>query len=172
MIDMAVSNEEKNLKRQKKREKQEAIERTTNRYMINLMWGIVGILVLRLVEKGYNSLATILQMPTIMKIVAGVFAVIAVALFVLGKVKVIKNTKRCYDYAVFTAVIAVVSLWIGFYAKIRLFVINFLPYFKPFDSRFWYSWLPMAAIIVYLVVALIWTIVKLAKIEKDKKFKA
>ncbi len=164
---MAVAKSNQEIKREKRREKRAVLERLTNWYMINLSWGIVGIVALRFVENGYSSADTILQMPTIMKVIAGVFAVLAVALFICGKTKVLKNTSRCYNYGIFTAVIALVSLEIGFYNKILLLLRNMKIMIA--DSRWLVSWGFIAGIIVYLVLALIWTGIRIAMIEKGKK---
>ncbi len=166
---MAVAKSNQELKREKQREKRQSLDRLTNRFMINLAWGIVGIVALRFVENGYGSASTILQMPTTMKVFAGIFAVLAVGLFVCGRFNVLKNTCRCYNYAIFSAVIALISLWIGFYAQIRLFFVNIIPALGGLDSRWWISWGPIAAVIIYLVVMLIWTGVRVAVIEKGKK---
>jgi len=93
-----------NIKREKRIEKKAKIDKATNRFMINLSWGIVAILGLRFVENGFlGSMAV--SMPTIMKVLAAVFAVIAIGLAICGKMNVFKNTSRTFDYAVFRAMI-------------------------------------------------------------------
>ena len=167
-LEMAVAKSNDELKRERKREKTRALERTTNRFMINLAWGIVGIVLLRIVERGYSSADTILQMPVIMKVLAVIFALGAIALFVCGKKGFIKNTTRCYDYAVFTLVAALASLWIGFYEKMIVVARNVFN-ITASDSRWFISWGLIAAVVVYLVAMLVWTIIRVAMIEKGKK---
>lgn len=164
---MAVAKSNQEMKREKRREKKAALERLTNWYMINLSWGIVGIVALRFVENGFSSADTILIMPTVMKVIAAIFAIVAVALFVCGKTKVLKNTSRCFNYGIFTAVIALVSLEIGFYNKVLIVLRNMN--IAPADSRWLVSWGFIAAIVAYLVLALIWTGVRIAMVEKGKK---
>lgn len=166
---MAIAKSNQEVKREKRRERQVSIDKLTNWYMINLSWGIVGIVALRIIESGYGSADTILQMPIIMKVFAAVFAVCAIALFACGKTGVIKNTSRAYNYAIFTCVAALLSLWIGFFAQIRLLVCKVIPFLYGIDSRWWISWGPIIGIIVYLVLALIWTGIKTAALEKGRK---
>ena len=165
---MAVAKSNDELKREKKREKRQLLDRLTNRFMINLSWGVAGIVALRVIERGYSSSDTILQMPVIMKVFAGIFAVLAIALAVCGKMKVIKNTTRCYDYAIFTGVVALTALWIGFYDKIIFFVRNVLN-ITVNDSRWFISWGLIVGIVIYLVLMLVWTVIRVTMIEKGKK---
>ena len=64
---MAVAKSNQEIKKKKRREKSERIERITNMYMINLSWGILAIVLLRAIESGYGSADMILAMPTVMK---------------------------------------------------------------------------------------------------------
>lgn len=165
---MAIAKSNQELKREKRRERQISADKATNRYMINLSWGIVGIVVLRIIEAGFGSADTILQMPTIMKVFAVIFVLLAVALFACGKTGVLKNTQRSYNYALFSLVAAFLSAWIGYYAKIRLVIGKLIPFLYNIDSRWWFSWGPIIGIVVYLVLGLIWTAVRISQIEKGK----
>ena len=110
---------------------------------------------------------------TVLKVFAGIFAVLAVALFVCGIKKVLNNKSRWYHYTIFSAVLAVVSLWMsGYWVKIRSLVVSIVPGIAPIHSGWWCSWGPILGIIVYLAVALIWTAIRVAMIEKGKKYKA
>ena len=162
---MAIAKSNQEVKRERQREKRVSVDKLTNKYMINLAWGIFGIVMLRFVESGYSSADTILQMPIILK----VFVALAVALFVCAKVGVIKNVTRANNYGIFSIVAAVVSLWIAFYAQIRMAFGKVAPFLLTLDSRWWISWGLIILVVAYLVIALIITIVKIAAIEKGRK---
>ncbi|MBQ9757706.1 MAG: hypothetical protein IJW15_04765 [Clostridia bacterium] len=153
-----------NLKRQKKLEKRAKIDKATNRFMINLSWGLLAILCLRFVENGFLGSAAA-SMPTVMKSFAAVFAVVAVALAVCGKYRVFKNTARAFDYSIFALVACLVSLFIGFYAPIRLFLGGFFEGLLSVDSRWWISRGPITLIVIYLVLDFLWIGFKIAKVE-------
>ncbi len=165
-----VAKKGQDIKREKKRLKREKIDKTTNQYMITLAWGVLVIILLRLVESGYTSASTVLTMPTTMKVFAGVFAALAAALFVCGAKNLLNKKSLFLGYGTFSAVLAVGSLWIGFYSKIRLVLGEISPAILNIDSRWWVSRGPIVIVIAYLVVMLIWTTVKVAMIEKGKQF--
>ena len=162
---MVVSNQ--TIKREKKREKKATIDRLTNWYMINLAWGILGIVFLRIIESGYNSTDMLLKMPVIMKVLIGVFAIIAVGLFVCGKF-VAKGKSRLYNYSIFSGVLALISAWIGFFPQIRALSLSLVPSLYALDSRWWISWGIIVLIVSYLVIALILTSIKIKFIECGK----
>lgn len=153
-----------NIKRQKRMEKRAKIDKATNRFMINLSWGLLGILCLRFVENGFLGSAAA-SMPTVMKVLAGVFAAVAIALAVCGKYRVFKNTSRTFDYSIFAAVVCLVSLFIGFYAPIRLFLGSMFKGLLSVDSRWWISRGPITLIVVYLIVDFLWIAFKIARVE-------
>lgn len=157
-------------KRERNREKRAKIDLTTNQYMITLAWGIFVIILLRFVETGYSSADTVLAMPTLMKSFAGIFAVVSVGLCVCGKLNLANKKRTFWGYAAFALVLALGSLWIGFFSNIRNFFIKLNPALVSVDSRWWISRGPIVAVAVYLVITLIWTTVKIAMIEKGKKF--
>ncbi len=156
------------LKRERKRIKRERIDKATNGYMINLAWGILVIILLRFVESGYSSSNTILQMPAIMKTFAGIFAALAVGLFVCSSKNLLGRRSTFSGYAFFSLVLALGSLWIGFYASIRNVVGAILPSVLNLRSDWWYSKGPIVLVVAYLVVTLIWTAVRVSLIEKGK----
>ncbi len=164
-----VSKKTQEIKREKKRLKREKIEKTTNQYMINLAWGILVIILLRFVETGYTSMDTVLQMPVTMKVFAGIFAAASIGLFICGAKNVLNKKEVFVGYGIFTAVLALGSLWIGFYSNIRNFLGAVSPGILNIDSRWWVSRGPIVLVVVYLVVTLIWTTIKVALIEKGKK---
>ena len=79
---VAKANQE--IKRERNRAKRAQIDKATNGYMINLAWGVLVIILLRFVETGYSG-NMVLSMPVILRVMAGIFAVAAVGLFVCGK---------------------------------------------------------------------------------------
>ncbi len=162
---MAISKSDVELKRNKRREKKEKIDKLTNWYMINLSWGVVGLIALGFVESAYSSLY-INTVPTVMKVLAAIFFVFAAVLFALGKTNVIKNTKRANNYAIFMAVIGLAALWIGFYAKIRNLVVGIIPSLGYIRSEWWYAWSIRYVLVAYLVVAFIVITVKTTIAER------
>ena len=156
-------------KRERNRLKRAKIDSITNGYMINLSWGVFVIILLRFVESGYMSADTVLTMPVLMKVFAGIFALVAIGLFVCAKLNLIANKKRLYGYSGFSLALAVGSLWIGFFTNVRFFVIEMVPSIAALDSRWWISRGLITVVAVYLVVTLITTTVKITLIEKGKK---
>ncbi len=154
-------------KKEKKMAKREKIDKATNKFMINLSWGILVIILIRIIENGFTGSA-VLVMPTVMKVLAVVFALIATGLFVCGKMSVLKNKQRVYDYAIFTVALTVGSLIIGFYSKIRLIAGGISPQLLNVDSRWWFSWGLIVGVVAYLVVMFVWTFVRIALIERKK----
>lgn len=163
---MAVSKSDIEQKRAKRRAKKEKIDRLTNWYMINLSWGVLGFIALGFIESGFANSATVLEMPLIMKVFAAVFFVGAVLLFALGKKGVIKNGRRAKDYSVFLGVLTFISLWIGFYAQIRMAIVSVIPALKDLSSEWWYSRGFRYLLIAYLVVGFIVVTVKTSKAAK------
>ncbi len=159
---MAAVKTNQTLKRTKKLEKREKIDKATNWFMINLAWGILAIIVLAGIQN------KIMITPKKAFIPAIIFAVVAVGLFVCGKLKVLKNTKRVNDYAWFSAVITLVSLYIGLYTKIRVIAGGLIPSLLNVDSRVWVGQAPITLIGIYLVVAFVVTTVKIATVERKK----
>ena len=97
------------------------------------------------------SVDMIASMPLTMKVFAVIFGVIGVGLLVCGKMNIREKGKKCYGYGVFALVLAVGSAWIGFYAKIRNILGNISPAILNLDSRWWISWGPIIAVVVYSV---------------------
>ena len=162
---VAKANQE--IKRERNRAKRARIDKITNGYMINLAWGVLVIILLRFVENGYSG-DMVLTMPILLKSMAAVFAVCAAALFVCGKMKVLDKASTFYGYAVFAVVLALGSLWIGFFPQLRGFFGSINEAALMTDSRWWFSWGPIVVVAVYLVATLIWTAVKVTLIEKGK----
>ncbi|MBR5614915.1 MAG: hypothetical protein IKW64_06440 [Clostridia bacterium] len=162
---VAKANQE--IKRERNRAKRAQIDKATNGYMINLAWGVLVIILLRFVETGYSG-NMVLSMPVILKTMAGIFAAAAVGLFVCGKLKVLDKACTFYKYCAFAAVLALGSLWIGFFAQIRNILGGINESLLLVDSRWWVSRGPIVLVAAYLVITLIWTAIKVAKLEKGK----
>ena len=165
---VAKANQE--IKRERNRAKKARIDKATNWYMINLAWGILVIILLRFVETGYSG-AKVLTMPTIMKVLSGIFAVSAIGFFVCGKLDVLKKASTFYGYGIFAAALTLGSLWIAFFPAIRNLLGTISPGLLAVDSRWWISKGPIVIVVAYLVVTLIWTAVRVAKLEKGKNVK-
>lgn len=160
---MALEN-----KRERRRAKREKIDKLTNWYMINLSWGVLCFIALGIVENLYGSASTVLTAPLTMKIVGLVLAIASIAVFVLGKTGVIKNTKRANHYSIFLGVAALVSLWIGFYAVIRSAVITVIPALANLRSEWWFAWGFRYLIAIYLILGFIVISIKTALASKGK----
>lgn len=158
------------LKRERNRAKRAKIDAATNKYMVTLAWGIFVIILLRFVETGYSSADTVLMMPVLMKTLAAIFAVVAVGLFVCGRLNVADKKSKFINYGIFLAALAAGSLWIGFFNQIRNLIVGINPALTNVDSRWWISRGPIVLVIVYLVVMLVWSTIKITMIEKGKKF--
>ena len=156
VLNMATTKTNQKLKREKKMAKRAKIDKITNRFMINLVWGIVVLMFLLYMQD------TLLINSQIMKYPGIVFAVLAVGLFICGKFGIIKNKSRAYDYSIFTLVLAVCSFIMAYYHKIRLVVGTSL------DSRVWTNWGPIALTIAYLAFSFVWTVVSIAIVERKK----
>ncbi len=156
-------------KRERNRLKRAKIDSTTNGYMINLAWGVFVIILLRFIESGYMSADTVLTMPILMRTFAGLFAASAIGLFVCGKLNLANCKKRFYGYSAFALVLAIGSLWIGFFSYIRNFFVGINPSLANLDSRWWISRGMITIVAIYLVVTLIMTTVKITLIEKGKR---
>lgn len=143
-------------------------EKLTNWYMINLCWGLVGLLALTVIYYCYKDVTALMYMPVVTWVMTGTFAVAAIIVYVLGKNEVIKNKTRAIHYAGFLSVCAAASLWLALYNKIRVIMqaaVNALTGGRIATiGSYWNVWLLMIAIVVYLVVTLIYYIVKERKI--------
>ena len=149
---------------EKKISKKEQNERLTNWYLINLTWGVVGILALLLISKGYNNSGTILAMQPMMWILTGVFAAGSIILFAVGKQK---GSLRANHYAIFAIACTLVSLWLALYNKIRPLMENILCTLIGNSalnvSSYWNVRIPMIAIGIYLVISFIWFAIKVTR---------
>lgn len=158
---MASAKTNQNVKRIRKMEKRATIDKATNWFMINLAWGILAIIILSGIQNKLLINPKAAFTPTI------IFAVLAVGLYVCSKaIKALKNPKRFFNYAVFSLVIAVVSLYIGLFPQIRNIAGTLFPSILNLDSRVWITRGPITLIAVYLVVAFVLTAIKIAKVEK------
>lgn len=152
------------MNKEKKITKKEQNEKLTNKYMIQLSWGVVGMLALHFISNGYQNASTILMMQPLVWTLTGIFAALGVILAVIGKGK---KSERICNYAVFSGICALVSLWLACYNKVRPLlesVIRTLTGNSAFMlSSFWNVRIPTIAIAVYLVVALICLAIKVNK---------
>lgn len=153
-------------KNEAKMERNRQREKLTNWYMINLTWGIVGIMVLWYFRRLHYTNA-MLYMQQIKWILTGVFAVASGVLFTLSATKKVKNTSRVKNYGIFMAVCAFVSLWLALYNQIRVVAQDVLRTVLNNPSlaisSYWNIRIPIIAICVYLVVAFVVYVIKVSK---------
>lgn len=150
-----------------KKQKINKKEQLTNWYMINLCWGIVGLIALTTADKGYKNVNTLLHMQTVMYIFTGVFAAGAIALFAIAASNKAKNIKRLKNYGFFSLICAFVSLWLALYNKLRPIIekcIQGITNNASFTvSSYWNIKIPIILIIVYLIAAFIYYLIKIIK---------
>ncbi len=159
-------NHQSAIERRENRTRQK--EKLTNWYMINLCWGLVGLLLLTVLYYCYKDINTLTHMPLVTWILTGVFAVAAIVIFVLGKNGVIKNSIRAKHYSAFLGICTLASLWLALYNKIRVILqaaVNALTGGRIASiGSYWNVWLLMIAIGIYLVITFIYYIIKEHKI--------
>lgn len=147
--------------------REEYKEHLTNWYMLQLTWGIVGILALLFVGSLYKNVNVLLHMQTITWVITGVFALGGLVVFGLGKAKVIKNTKRANNYAIFLGVCALFGLWLALYNKIRPIIESAARAISGNEAlavnSYWNTRIPIIAIVLYLVVSFVVYTVKVLK---------
>ncbi len=169
---MAVKTNQE-LKKQKKAEKRAKVDKITNWFMINLAWGIFSFIILRYLQNpimtDYDN--TVRNVLGILGIIIGVAAV---ALFAIRatlnykELKFVKNKNRVLNYGIFTAIVAIVLVYLKFYTNVRNVVVAILPFTQSFHTNFWITNGLSYAIWGYLLIAFIYTAVKIALIEKKK----
>lgn len=155
--------EKKQLSREEINAKQDKL---TNWFMLNIVYIIVGYIILHFIEKGYNSTETILYMNTICWSVFGVFLAIAAILFGLY-FGVFKTKKRIKNYGILMSVLSLCGLYLALYNKIRLGVMAVIPSFGTVNSNF-RIWSLMFALGIYAVISLVWYCIKLYRISHSE----
>ncbi len=165
-----LTKKEKNAEKNRHlKEREDRREKLTNWYMINLSFGILAIIVLLFLRNVYYNGATIAYAQPMSWILTAVFAVGAIALFILGKSGKIKNTPRAYHYAKFLGVCGLASLWLALYNKIRYFAENALISITGNASltisSYWNIRVLIIGIAAYLIIGFIYYIVKLYRIK-------
>lgn len=150
-----------------KRASEEYKEHLTNWYMLQLSWGIVGIIALLYIGSLYRDVNVLVHMQTVTWILTGVFAVGGLVVFGLGKSGVIKNTKRANNYAIFLGVCTLFALWLSLYNRIRPIMetvaraITRNPALSV--NSYWNTRIPIIAISAYLIISFIVYTVKVLK---------
>ncbi len=152
--------EKKALRQERAAEK----ERLTNMYMINLTWGVVGIIAFIMLGTCYRTVNILVHMQMVTWILTGVFAAAAIGLFAIGKAK---NKSRAVNYSIFLGVCTLCSLWLSLYNVLRPLIEKaarvVLGNPNLMVSSYWNTRLPIIGICIYLVVAFIVYAVKVTK---------
>lgn len=142
-------------------------EHLTNWYMLQLSWGIVGIIALLYIGSLYRNVNTLVHMQTASWIITAVFAAAGLVVFCLGKANVIKNTKRANNYAIFLGVCALFGLWLALYNKIRPVMESAARAVTGNAAlsvnSYWNTRLPIIAIAAYLIISFIVYTIKVLK---------
>ena len=142
---------------QRRIQKHDRKEQLTNMYMIQMTYGIAGVILLRYLQAGYSYIHRSpwnQVIPMGMLILVAAFAAgagVLALLFAFGK---IKNTSRAKNYIVFLCVLTLVTMWIRFYTEIRWQIIKIFPKALP-NSDFGQFYLLMIAIGIYLVIGFV-----------------
>ncbi len=150
-----------------KETKRERNEKLTNRYMIQLSWGVLGIIAFVLIYNASKNADTLVMIQPLAWILTGVFTAGAFLLWVLGKTGIINNTDRAYNYAIFTSVCALFSLWLALYNRLRMIMEDVLQAITQNPTlivdSYWNVRIPIILIVAYLVIAFIVFAVKVTK---------
>ena len=158
------SYEERKARRQEKYKQKEEL---TNKYMLDLTWGIVGILALLVLRAMYKNVSTLVHMQTITWILTGLFLVGAIVVFCLGKSGKIKKMSNAKYYSILLIVCTAVCLWLSLFNVIRPVMENVARtvFGNPslIVTSYWNIRIPVIAIIAYLVVAFVIFAIKVTR---------
>lgn len=165
-----MTKRERNAEKNKRlHEREVKREKITNWYMINFSFGVLAIVVLMVFRQFYKTSSVLEYMQMITWILTGVFAAAAGLIFLLGRNGKIKNTSRANNYAIFLGVCALGALWLSLYNKIRFIMENVLVKVTGNSmisiSSHWNVAILIYGVILYLVIAFIFYVVKLNKIN-------
>ena len=151
-------------KKNKVMTKQQYNDKLTNWYMVNLTWGVIGILGLMAVRQGYRFGTSIAYMQPLVWTLTGIFAFLAIGLFVIGKVN---NIKRGINYGWLMVACTGVSLWLALYNKLRPAMEQIIKAVVGNETfiltSFWNIRIPMFLISAYLVISFVWVAIKIIK---------
>jgi len=147
--------------------KRERNERLTNRYMIQLTWGVIGILAFIGIYRASLNPNSLVMIQPFAWVMTAVFALGAIVLVVLGKIGVIENASRAYNYSILSGVCAVFALWLALYNKIRMILEDMVQtvFNNPnlIVSSYWNVRIPIILIVAYLVISFIVFAVKVTR---------
>ena len=156
--------EERKARRQEKYKKKEEL---TNKYMLDLTWGVVGILALLVLRAMYKNVSTLVHMQTITWVLTGLCAVGAVVVFCLGKSGKIKKSASAKYYSILLIACTVVCLWLSLFNIIRPVMESVARtiFGNPsiIVTSYWNIRIPVIAIVAYLVVAFVIYAIKVTK---------
>lgn len=154
-------------KMDRRRERAAYKEHLTNWYMLNFIYGVLGIIVFLILGTCYRKSSMLVHMQTFSWVMTAIFAIGAATLFALGKMGKIKNTKRAVNYSILLGVCALFSLWLALYNKIRVImeaaarVLLRNPNLSV--NSYWNTRIPIILIVAYLVVSFIVYTVKVTR---------
>lgn len=147
--------------------RKERNEHLTNWYMINLSFGVLGIILLLFFKNGYNNMSLLPYMNTFSWILTAIFALGAVVVFILGKSNVIKNVKRAGHYSILLIVCALVMLWLALYNDLRPLIESIArtifnnPNLAVYS--YWNVRIPIIGICAYLIIAFVGYVIAISK---------
>lgn len=165
-----MTKREKNAEKNKRlHQREEKREKLTNWYMINFCYGILAIVVLVVFRQLYKTSSVVPYMQMTTWILTAVFAIAAGLIFLLGRNGKIKNTSRANNYAIFLGVCALGALWLSLYNRIRPVMETVLVKITGNNmlsvNSHWNVVLLIYGVIIYIVAAFIYYVVKLNKID-------
>ncbi len=139
-------------------------DRLTNQFMIQLSYGVLGIVILYTISSLYKNINTLVYMNIVTWVLFGIFAVASIVMIITGAIKKLSRVKN-YGYMFIAC--SIVSLWLSLYNPIRPIMQSALRNITGNDalsiSSMWNTRIPMIAIVIYLVVAFIVYCVKVSK---------
>ena len=154
---------------QRRIQKHERKEQLTNMYMIQMTYGIVGVILLRYIQAGYSwadrgTAPWDKIMPFLMNSALLLFAAGAGVLALLLALGKMKNVSRTKNYVVFLSALALVTMWIKYYNAFRIQLWNLILKVFPKvyqNADFGRFYILMYCVGVYLVIGFIVYSVKL-----------
>ena len=143
-------------------------EHLTNMYMIQLCYGLLGIIILLFMANTlYSNPSTLQHMQTVTWICFSVFLVVCIALIVIG---LLKNKSRVKNYGIFSGVISLVFLWLSLFNSIRIPLEQFVKTVTGGKiqavNSYWNTRIPIILIVAYLIIAFIVFSIKVTRKKK------
>lgn len=162
-----MAKKKNSVKRANKTQSFDYKEHITNRYMIQLSFGILGIILLLMFGKFYKTPSILVHMQTITYVMTAIFCVACLVMLYFGKKK---DSSRLCNYSVLMIVCGGVTLWLSVFNKVRPMIQNVLRTISGNEllsvNSYWNVRVPIVLIVAYLVVAFVIYYIRLGRKRK------